>query len=190
MFGDAGGGTALIGGDEHGSNPAVANADQTYLGPDATITADALTLGTGGKVILWATRRRRPTAHRRSRRRSGWQRRLRRNQRRKPRCPTTPNLSRPRKGGTWLLDPAEVEIVDNQSSSGAFSSPFTKPRYIYAETGRSPYRFAISSVTITASTSNGGAGTINWTQPAWRRSISATFRRECPDTQCSGAANT
>ena len=53
VSGDAGGGTALIGGDEHGSNPAIPDADQTYLGPDATIVADALTFGMGGKVILW-----------------------------------------------------------------------------------------------------------------------------------------
>ena len=53
VSGDAGGGTALIGGDEHGANPAIPDADQTYLGPDATISADALTLGMGGKVILW-----------------------------------------------------------------------------------------------------------------------------------------
>ena len=53
VSGDAGGGTALIGGDEHGGNPAIPDADQTYLGPDATISADALTLGNGGKVILW-----------------------------------------------------------------------------------------------------------------------------------------
>ena len=53
VSGDAGGGTALIGGDEHGANPCRHNADQTYLGPDAQVIADALRTGNGGKIILW-----------------------------------------------------------------------------------------------------------------------------------------
>lgn len=52
--GDAGGGTVLIGGDYQGKNPAVANAAATYMSADSTITADAVTTGNGGKVILWS----------------------------------------------------------------------------------------------------------------------------------------
>jgi len=54
VSGDAGGGTALIGGDYQGANPAVRNAKRTYVGPDATIRADAGTEGDGGTVIVWA----------------------------------------------------------------------------------------------------------------------------------------
>lgn len=52
--GDAGGGTVLIGGDYQGRNPAVPNAAATYMSADSTITADAVTTGNGGKVILWS----------------------------------------------------------------------------------------------------------------------------------------
>ena len=52
--GDAGGGTVLIGGDYQGTNPAVANAAATYMSADSTITADAISNGKGGKVILWS----------------------------------------------------------------------------------------------------------------------------------------
>ncbi len=48
------GGTALIGGDEHGSNPAVLDAQDTYVSPGATISADAGAHGDGGKVVVWA----------------------------------------------------------------------------------------------------------------------------------------
>jgi filamentous hemagglutinin family protein len=54
VSGGAGGGAALIGGDFHGGNPNVQNAEKTYVGPDATIKADALSTGDGGKVIVWS----------------------------------------------------------------------------------------------------------------------------------------
>ncbi|MGH7553945.1 MAG: filamentous hemagglutinin N-terminal domain-containing protein, partial [Longimicrobiales bacterium] len=52
--GAAGGGTVLVGGDFQGKNPEVQNAFRTYVGPDATIKADALASGDGGKVIVWS----------------------------------------------------------------------------------------------------------------------------------------
>ena len=52
--GDAGGGSVLVGGDYQGKNPAIRNASATWFGPDATIRADALTQGDGGKVIVWS----------------------------------------------------------------------------------------------------------------------------------------
>ena len=52
--GDAGGGTVLIGGDLHGTNPAVPNAFATYMSTDSSITADAVTNGNGGTVVLWS----------------------------------------------------------------------------------------------------------------------------------------
>ncbi|HUT92787.1 MAG TPA: hypothetical protein VMY37_25055 [Thermoguttaceae bacterium] len=52
--GDAGGGTILIGGDYQGNNPDVGNATLTVIAPEATIRADALTHGDGGRVIVWA----------------------------------------------------------------------------------------------------------------------------------------
>lgn len=49
-----GGGTVLAGGDAHGANAAVQNAQQTFVSSDATIKADAMQRGDGGKVVVWA----------------------------------------------------------------------------------------------------------------------------------------
>ncbi len=54
VSGDAGGGTALIGGDYQGKNPDIQNANRTYVGEGAVINASAGTTGNGGKVIVWA----------------------------------------------------------------------------------------------------------------------------------------
>jgi filamentous hemagglutinin family protein len=54
VSGDAGGGTALIGGDFQGANAVVKNASATYVGADVNVTADAINSGDGGKVIVWS----------------------------------------------------------------------------------------------------------------------------------------
>jgi filamentous hemagglutinin family protein len=50
--GDAGGGNISIGGDAHGAGP-LANAANTHVGT-ATITADAIHSGNGGKLVVWS----------------------------------------------------------------------------------------------------------------------------------------
>ncbi|MCX7185437.1 MAG: filamentous hemagglutinin N-terminal domain-containing protein [Nitrosospira sp.] len=52
--GDAGGGTVLVGGDFQGSNAAIQNASFSYVDQNATINADALSNGNGGRAIVWA----------------------------------------------------------------------------------------------------------------------------------------
>lgn len=52
--GDTGGGTVLVGGDAHGANPGVQNSQYTYIGQDGVIRADASTVGNGGRVIVWS----------------------------------------------------------------------------------------------------------------------------------------
>ena len=52
--GERGGGTVLVGGDLHGANPDIANASATYIGADATIDADAIDAGNGGRVVVWS----------------------------------------------------------------------------------------------------------------------------------------
>jgi hypothetical protein len=52
--GAAGGGTVLVGGDFQGNNPDVFNAFRTYAGADTQIKADAITVGDGGKVVVWS----------------------------------------------------------------------------------------------------------------------------------------
>ena len=54
VSGPGGGGTALIGGDYQGRNPNIPNAQQTFVGRDAIIKADAGQSGNGGKVIVWS----------------------------------------------------------------------------------------------------------------------------------------
>ena len=51
--GVTGGGTVLLGGDYQGKNAAIVNARQVAVGKDASIAADALDSGDGGKVIVW-----------------------------------------------------------------------------------------------------------------------------------------
>jgi filamentous hemagglutinin family protein len=50
--GTNGGGTVLIGGDAHGANPDVPNAQFTYIDSNAIIKADATQNGNGGKVVV------------------------------------------------------------------------------------------------------------------------------------------
>lgn len=52
--GAAGGGAVLVGGDYQGRNPAVRNATATYVGPRASVKADATVAGAGGKVVAWS----------------------------------------------------------------------------------------------------------------------------------------
>jgi filamentous hemagglutinin family protein len=54
VSGAQGGGTALIGGDWQGRNPAVHNAKAVYVDKNAGIRADAGKAGNGGKVVVWA----------------------------------------------------------------------------------------------------------------------------------------
>jgi filamentous hemagglutinin family protein len=51
--GDAGGGIVLVGGALHGAGTE-ANAAATYVAKGATINADAITSGDGGKVVVWS----------------------------------------------------------------------------------------------------------------------------------------
>ena len=54
VSGGSGGGTVLIGGGAQGKNSAMQNALTTFMAEGASIRADALERGHGGKVVLWA----------------------------------------------------------------------------------------------------------------------------------------
>ncbi|MES2951135.1 MAG: filamentous hemagglutinin N-terminal domain-containing protein [Pseudomonadota bacterium] len=54
VSGDQGGGSVRVGGDYQGKNVNVQNADFVYFGPQASVKADAIGSGNGGRVILWA----------------------------------------------------------------------------------------------------------------------------------------
>lgn len=50
---DQGGGIALVGGNYQGKGPET-NATRTYVAPTATINADAVNRGKGGRVVVWS----------------------------------------------------------------------------------------------------------------------------------------
>ncbi|MEO8523108.1 MAG: filamentous hemagglutinin N-terminal domain-containing protein, partial [Caldimonas sp.] len=52
--GDAGGGAIRVGGDFHGANPDIRNAEKTIVMPGAELHADAITRGDGGSLVVWA----------------------------------------------------------------------------------------------------------------------------------------
>ena len=52
--GRTGGGTILVGGDYQGKNAMVRNAERSYVAATATIRADAIEAGDGGKAVVWA----------------------------------------------------------------------------------------------------------------------------------------
>jgi filamentous hemagglutinin family protein len=54
VSGDTGGGTVRVGGDYQGKNTGVQNAQETTVGSDGVIRADAGSSGDGGRVIVWA----------------------------------------------------------------------------------------------------------------------------------------
>lgn len=49
-----GGGEVLVGGGARGLDASVPNAEATYMGPDTRISADALSSGDGGHIVLWS----------------------------------------------------------------------------------------------------------------------------------------
>jgi len=53
VSGDAGGGTALVGGDRHGGGT-LPHAATTTVASGATINADAVSKGNGGEVVVWS----------------------------------------------------------------------------------------------------------------------------------------
>ncbi|MCH8313673.1 MAG: filamentous hemagglutinin N-terminal domain-containing protein, partial [Nitrospinae bacterium] len=56
VSGDTGGGTVLVGGDYQGLG-AFPTADETFVGRDVSIFADAISSGHGGRSIFWSNRR-------------------------------------------------------------------------------------------------------------------------------------
>ncbi|HLB30886.1 MAG TPA: hypothetical protein VJN91_05095, partial [Gammaproteobacteria bacterium] len=54
VSGALGGGEALVGGDFQGANPEVRNAGNTSVESGATLRADAVVQGDGGKIIVWS----------------------------------------------------------------------------------------------------------------------------------------
>ncbi|MBI2752995.1 MAG: filamentous hemagglutinin N-terminal domain-containing protein [Betaproteobacteria bacterium] len=158
--GEAGGGTVLIGGDLQGKNLDIQNAWRTYVGPDATIKADAITSGDGGNVIVWSDDATRVYGSISARggaqggnggfvETSGHYLEVTR----------APDLSASQgKGGIWLLDPFDItiDVTSDQNISNVGSGSF----FDYRGTA-SPS--VVSVATILSALSGGGNVNVNTT---------------------------
>jgi filamentous hemagglutinin family protein len=127
--GETGGGTVLVGGDYHGGNASVQNAERTYIGTDGVIRADAGANGDGGRVIVWADGDTRfyGSISARGGSQSGNGGFVETSGKQSLVALGSVNASAPNgKAGTWLLDPTNIDIVagsgadDAQLSDGAF----------------------------------------------------------------------
>lgn len=124
--GATGGGTVLLGGDYQGSGT-LHQADSTFMGSDARISANALSSGDGGKVILWSTG---STDFY-----GGISVRGAGSQGRGGLVETSGHSldvagivdlgAVSGQGGTWLIDPFSINITSTASSGTSSSSPFT-----------------------------------------------------------------
>jgi filamentous hemagglutinin family protein len=168
VSGNIGGGTALIGGDEHGANPNIPDAEQAYVGPDAQVMAGALMLGNGGKIILWGNETTQAYGKLNARGGAlggsgGFV---------ETSAPSLdargmPDISAPNgKGGIWLLDPSDIFISDFVTTTPGFSAPFTISSGSPFNLNQSDLLAALISgnVILDASGGSGGNGTLTWQQ--------------------------
>ncbi|OKY76419.1 MAG: hypothetical protein BM485_04060 [Desulfobulbaceae bacterium DB1] len=121
--GSAGGGEVLVGGDFQGANADIANATATCVDRAAAITADAVTAGNGGKVIVWAdgTTRFNGEISARGGSVAGDGGFVETSGKNFVEVRGGVNASSPRgKAGNWLIDPADITIADAGPANGAF----------------------------------------------------------------------
>jgi len=159
--GTNGGGTILVGGDKQGLNPDVVNAKTTYVDVAATIKADAVQNGDGGKVIVWADEA--THAHGSITARGGA------NGGNGGFVETSAHYldvagirvdaSAPKgAAGMWLLDPSDVHISATEFGgvfAGGVWTPNTTPSYISTGTILSALDTGTSVTVMTASASAG-----------------------------------
>ncbi|SFU77077.1 YDG domain-containing protein [Pseudoduganella namucuonensis] len=185
--GATGGGTVLIGGDYQGGNSAVPHAQQTYIAERATVRADALERGDGGRIIAWSDNATRVYGGLSARggarggdggliETSGHYLDM------QGRADTGAPLG---KTGTLLLDPTSITIVQNADSGNVQGTG-----NVYAEVGSSTSSeisastletaLASNDVTLTTASGNGGTGDItvfypvNWSS---NRGLTLTANR-------------
>ena len=131
VSGTNGGGTVLVGGDYQGKNPDVQNAHISYFGPQASIKADALVNGDGGKVIVWAddTTRAYGNISARGGALSGNGGFIETSGHRYLDVEGIKVDTSAANGiwGSWLLDPISLTITDTGGSSFTYGGTFTSP---------------------------------------------------------------
>ncbi|WP_158699370.1 two-partner secretion domain-containing protein [Magnetospirillum gryphiswaldense] len=157
VSGDAGGGTALIGGDYLGGGT-VRNADVAYMAKGAVIDASAITTGNGGKSILWAnnTTRSYGSIFARGGRLGGDGGFVETSGKVYLAQEGSVDASAPKgKAGTWLMDPGTVYIEDSVAESNTQSNGCVgcSGSYLYRAATNDPAY--IQSSTINAALSAG-----------------------------------
>lgn len=167
VSGRAGGGEVLVGGGERGQDARYPNAQAVYFGPQASITADALAQGDGGRIVLWSDQATRAFGTLSARggagsgdggfieTSGGWL----------DARPARIDTRAPQgKAGQWLLDPYDISISDGISDANVDAS-FTatgQPSRISAQTLSTALQ--TNSVTIhTGGSSGNGNGDIDVT---------------------------
>ena len=155
--GTQGGGTILVGGDTKGLNPAVQNAQVSYVDPTAAISADATQNGNGGKVIVWAdnTTRMYGKISARGGALSGNGGFVETSGKKVLDVTSAPDVFAPNgTSGVWLLDPETINITATANANITGASPFTP-----AAAGTS----TLNNATVVAALNAGGTVTIDTT---------------------------
>jgi filamentous hemagglutinin family protein len=124
--GALGGGEILVGGGAHGMDTSVANAEATYIAPTASLAADAIQRGDGGRVIVWSDHATRAYGRFSARggaqggdgglveTSGGWL----------DARPSSILTTAPKgRAGRWLLDPNDIDIVDGIYDYNISSGP-------------------------------------------------------------------
>ncbi|TAN53530.1 MAG: filamentous hemagglutinin N-terminal domain-containing protein, partial [Methylococcaceae bacterium] len=124
------GGTVLVGGDYQGANPAVQNAQASYVAPTATLKADAGAHGDGGKVIVWSDKATRAHGHLSARggRQGGDGGLIETSGHWLDTAGIKIDAAAPHgRGGEWLLDPFDLTVSNAATSNtqGTPGSPYT-----------------------------------------------------------------
>ena len=159
VSGDKGGGTVDVGGDFQGKNKEVQNAQRTYVGPEGSIRADAISEGDGGKVVVWSEdlTRYKGSISVRGGARGGDGGSVEVSGKRDLEFRGTVDASAPNgKVGTLLLDPLTITIANGANGSGADDGHLTEPavdtNIAFADGGAAS--FTISEGQIEALTAN------------------------------------
>lgn len=128
VSGAAGGGRVIVGGGEQGRDARYPNAQSTYIGPSATIKADASRSGDGGSIVVWSDLATRAYGGLSARggpqggdggsieTSGGWL------DAQPSRVDTRASLGR---NGTWLLDPYDILISDEVANTLGQGPTFT-----------------------------------------------------------------
>jgi filamentous hemagglutinin family protein len=185
--GQTGGGTVLVGGDTHGGNAAIPNAALTYVGPQAQIDADAIQSGSGGKVVVWSDEQTQMYGgiSARGGALSGDGGAVETSSANKLDFTGDVDLRAPHgSAGTLLLDPSDIVISSNDSTSdisGSGTAPFTftaSNASSNLSTSDLQNELGLGNVTVTTSSSASAplGGTITVSAPvAWTNSNGLTL---------------